>query len=165
MKTGIKELYKRTRSGMALVVVLSFASALLIFCTAYIDQARKKTRFNPMMLTSLQANFLGQGVAQIAALKVKKVPGPIYYAVIASNTSKFTTPYKTYISDSVLNPEFSTPFNARCRTQIYMFPSKMYKQLNFKVAVQVSVSYTYGSETVVDQREIFVVLNGTRRMS
>ncbi|MBF0544233.1 MAG: hypothetical protein HQM08_07365 [Candidatus Riflebacteria bacterium] len=153
------------KSGMALVVVLGFATALLIFCSSYIDQARKKTIFNPKLLTTIQANFLGQGIAEVAALKVKKLPGPLYYAAIASNSIKYLVPYINYIGDTAINPKITTPFNGSCSTQITMFASQMYKQMNFKIDVKVDISYLFGTQLVTDQRIITLILNGTRRLS
>jgi hypothetical protein len=152
---------KNRKDGFALVLVITLVTAMLIFATFYIMQTKFTEPFNANLLTSLQANFLGQGVAQIVALKVKKLSGPLYYAMIAKNKkppkTPFTDPYDQYKGDPLLNPNFTTPFRAVCNTEISMLPSTAYKILNFKVQVAVSVNDFHGRTF---QRTVENVING-----
>ncbi len=130
--------------GFALILVLTLTTSMLIFAGFYITQVRFQAPQNSNYLTLLQANFLGQGVAQIAALKVKKLSGHLYYSIIASQTASNRGPYDNFARDTMLNPNFIAPFSANCRTEIYLLPSTAYKDINFKVQVQVQVADPHG---------------------
>lgn len=78
MKTLMK------RSGMAIAVVLIFASVLLMLGGAYIKTISNVRKINPKMLEQVQADFFGQGISKIALLKFKKYPSDFYHAFILS---------------------------------------------------------------------------------
>lgn len=150
---------KRSNSrGMALVIVLALSTALLVMGISYISQVRQRTAVNPNQLTAIQAEFLGQGIAQIAAFKVKKMTGPFYYAMIAKNASTpFPDPYDVYVGDSCLRGSFPTPFASTYQTTMEMLSSKVYKNLNFRIQVLVQIT---GPNNVVYQRQVEQIYNG-----
>lgn len=149
---------RRQSRGMALVIVLALATGLLVMGISYISQVRQRTAVNPNQLTSIQAEFLGQGIAQIAAFKVKKMTGPFYYAMIAKNApTPYSDPYDVYIGDSCLQGSFSTPFSATFQTTLEMFSSKVYRNLNFRILVLVQLT---GPNNVVYQRQVEQIYNG-----
>ncbi len=149
---------RRHSRGMALVIVLALATALLVMGISYISQVRQRTTVNPNQLTAIQAEFLGQGIAQIAAFKVKKMTGPFYYAMIAKNApTPFTDPYDVYVGDSCLRGAFTTPFASTYQTSMTMFSSKVYKNLNFSIQVLVQVT---GPNNVIYQRQVEQIYNG-----
>jgi len=143
---------------MALVIVLALATGLLIMGISYISQVRQRTAVNPNQLTAIQAEFLGQGIAQIAAFKVKKMTGPFYYAMIARNAATpFSDPYDVYVGDSCIRGAFTTLFNATFQTTMEMFSSKVYRNINFRILVLVNLT---GPNNVVYQRQVEQVYNG-----
>jgi hypothetical protein len=71
-----------TRDGMAIVIVLVFALALLVLGSAYLRSLSQSQPVNPMLLERLQADFFAQGVAQIALFKFKRYPADFYHAFL-----------------------------------------------------------------------------------
>ncbi|NCB47859.1 hypothetical protein EOM81_12710, partial [bacterium] len=74
----------RTRHGMALVIVLTLATAIMVLGVSYLKTIRNQSGRNTIELGAIQADLLAEGITQIAMLKFKEIPGPLYYAYIAS---------------------------------------------------------------------------------
>lgn len=138
--------FGRPRKGFALILVITICFSLLIFASLFINQTRQTTPLNYKFLANIQANFLGQGVAQIIALKVKKLPGPLYYAAIAKNKGIDSTPYDSYTLDPILNPSMATPTNAVCNSSISLLPSTVYERMNFRIKVDITIRNERGEE-------------------
>ena len=148
----------RNSRGMALIIVLALSVALLIMGVSYIAQVRQQTMVNPNQLAAVQAEFLGQGIAQIAAFKVKKLTGPFYYAMVAKNApTPFSNPYDVYVGDSCLRGTLTVPFTSSYQTTLEMFASKVYKTLNFRIRVLMEIT---GSNNFKYQRQVEQIYNG-----
>jgi hypothetical protein len=135
---------RHPKKGMALVLVLALCTSLLVFGGFYIGQIRQQAPLNLPSLAALQAHFLAQGVAQVAALKVQKMPSHLFYAMVARNKGTTTDPATTFQGDTLLSPAFTTPFEAQTQTVIEMNPSSIYKTMNFLVRVTVNVKDMHG---------------------
>ncbi len=93
-----------------LVLVLSFA--LLILGSAYFNQMRGQRPINDKMFERTQADFLAQGLVELASLKFKKRPAEFYYAYKARQAGVNTAPFTTYVNnDTTLNGTFTDSRN------------------------------------------------------
>lgn len=155
--------YMQQRRGIAIVIVLTLATAIMILGVSYLKTIHNQSGRNTIELGAIQADLLAEGITQIAMLKFKEIPGPLYYAYIASVKGKTAEPLKTYHSDKILAGELTTltaPFNAKYRTTYQLLPSKMYQDMNIKIAVVVEVTRP---DKVSYQRNIERTVSGARR--
>lgn len=122
------------RSGMALVVVLVFAMALLILGGTYLQTISQKAPVNPILLEKLQADFFAQGVSQIALLKFKRFPADFYHAYIRHCQGLDSTPFNQFVGSSSsplqsLESPTGTPLGAPTSVTGY---STTYSMVSFK---------------------------------
>ncbi|MFZ2961269.1 MAG: hypothetical protein WA705_30710 [Candidatus Ozemobacteraceae bacterium] len=167
MKMKIGLMNKRSpRQGTALIIALTLSTALLILAGAYITSLRQQGPINPNLLAATQADLLAQGVTQIAILKFKELPAPLYYAGIASRSGYFR-PNDTYCEDAIFNNSIPAPFNAVFRTNYQMLSSQMYKEMNVKIIVTVTVTYGSGKDgkPLTMQKKYEHIINGTRTLT
>ncbi|MEW6708951.1 MAG: hypothetical protein AB1403_03940 [Candidatus Riflebacteria bacterium] len=148
------------RSGMALIIVLTLATGILILGVSYINTIRNQSGRNTIELGAIQADLLAEGMTQIAMLKFKEIPGPLYYAYIAHVKGSTSQPYTVYHSDAILGGKFNSPFPAEFRTTFQLLSSKMYQDMNVKITVEVEVSRPDGEKY---QRLIERTVSGSRR--
>ncbi|GAB4278173.1 MAG: hypothetical protein Kow0029_21360 [Candidatus Rifleibacteriota bacterium] len=148
------------KRGMALIIVLTLATAILILGVSYINTIRNQAGRNTIELGAVQADLLAEGITQIAMLKFKEIPGSLYYAYIANVKGTTTAPFKTYESDAILNGKMTKPFNADYRTSYRLLSSKMYQDMNVKITVVVNVTRPDGRNY---QRIIERTVSGERK--
>jgi len=148
------------KRGMAILIVLVLASAILLMGVSYIRTIQNQGGRNTIELGAIQADLLAEGITQIAMLKFKEIPGPLYYAYIAHVKGKTSEPYDTYHSDTILSGQLASPFNAEFRTTLQLLPSKMDEDMNIRINVAVTVSRPDGLDF---QRNIERTISGARR--
>ncbi len=151
---------KNKKQGMAVVIVLTLATAILILGTAFLKTIRNQGGRNTIELGAIQADLLAEGITQIAMLKFKEIPGPLYYAYVAKVQGQTDEPLKEYHKDQVLAGEFKTPFSANFQTTYQLLPSKMYDDMNIKISVVVKVTRPDGVDY---ERNIERTVSGVRR--
>ena len=151
---------KNSRRGMAVLIVLTLATAILILGTAFLKTIRNQGGRNTIELGAIQADLLAEGVTQIAMLKFKEIPGPLYYAYVAKVQGQTDAPLKEYHKDSVLAGELKNPFAAKFQTTYQLLPSKMYDDMNIKISVVVNVTRPDGVDY---ERNIERTVSGVRR--
>ena len=71
---------RRDARGMALIVVLTIATGLLILGLSYIQNFTQKKPLNPKILEKVQSDYLATGLQKIALLKFKRFPEDFYHA-------------------------------------------------------------------------------------
>ena len=99
-----------TRKGMTLVLVLALCFGLLTMAIAYIRVNKQSRPINTRLSESIQADFIGQGVVNLAVLKFKKRPAEFYYAYKAFNAGINGEPFRVYTaSDTTINGVFTDP--------------------------------------------------------
>lgn len=150
----------QNKSGMALIIVLTLATAIMILGTSFLKTLHYQAGRNTIELGAIQADLLAEGITQIAMLKFKEIPGPLYYAYIASVKGNTPDPLKEYHSDKILADQFKVPFAAEYQTTFQLLPSKMYDDMNIKISVVVEVTRPDG---VSFQRNIERTVSGVRR--
>jgi len=151
---------KRSKRGMAVIIVLTLATAILILGTAFLKTIRNQGGRNAIELGAIQADLLAEGITQIAMLKFKEIPGPLYYAYVAKVQGQTDDPLKEYHKDPVLAGELKTPFSAKFQTTYQLLPSKMYDDMNIKISVVVNVTRPDGIDY---ERNIERTVSGVRR--
>ncbi len=62
------------RSGMAIMVVLSIASILLLLGVAYLKSFSQSTVTGKLQLDQIQSEFFARGIQNIALFKIKRYP-------------------------------------------------------------------------------------------
>jgi len=149
------------REGMALVIVLALSMALLTLGGSYLHTIQNQTPVNPTILAFAQADILAQGIAQIATLKFKELPGPFYYSFIASTkgNAKFLNKFK---QDPILAGAVTDPIEAEFATEYTMYSSQMYDDMNLKIAVAINIKIP-GGKTY--SRLVEHTLNGIRHQN
>lgn len=70
----------RRSRGMALVIVLAIAMALLVMGTSYLNTFSQSRPVNVKLLEKVQADLLATGLQKIALLKFKRFPEDFYHA-------------------------------------------------------------------------------------
>ena len=150
---------KNLRQGMALVVVLALSAAIFILGSAFLTSIRNQGTVNPNMLSIVQADLFGQGMTQIAMLKLKEVPGPLYYASIAKAKGVSATYYTTYISDTMLNQNITSPVSLKATTDYQLLSSQMYNEMNFSIIVLVETTLPNGTKL---NRRVEHIIEGKR---
>ncbi|HNV71812.1 MAG TPA: hypothetical protein PKO06_19060 [Candidatus Ozemobacteraceae bacterium] len=94
------------KRGTALVIVLVFATVLLTFGLFYLRTVSQSVPINPLQLRRIQADFLAEGLANIAMLKYQELPSMFHYSYIAGRIATNGAnigPLNTYLGDSYLN--------------------------------------------------------------
>lgn len=109
---------RNRKSGIAVVIVLVLTTMLLALAGAYIQQSRQSIPINSKLLERVQADFWGQGVAQLALLKFKQLPSEFYYAYnfsVRDSRVAIPDPWSNFLLaplqghiDSPLSLDFST---------------------------------------------------------
>lgn len=93
-------LRSREKRGMALVIVLAFALAMLTLGTAYMRTFSEARPVNAMIMERLQADYFAQGIQRIALLKYKRFVADFYHAYIyrqAGLTGFVPDPYSCFL--------------------------------------------------------------------
>ncbi|HOY67636.1 MAG TPA: hypothetical protein PLP29_12135 [Candidatus Ozemobacteraceae bacterium] len=70
----------RSTRGMALVIVLAIATALLVMGASYLSTFSQSRSVNPKILEKVQADLLATGLQKIALLKFKRFPEDFYHS-------------------------------------------------------------------------------------
>ncbi|NCB38187.1 MAG: hypothetical protein EOM80_05395 [Erysipelotrichia bacterium] len=68
------ELCKKTRTGMALVLVLAISTVLLILGVSYLKTFSNSTQVGKLQLDQVQSEFFARGIQNIALFKIKRYP-------------------------------------------------------------------------------------------
>jgi len=93
-----------SRKGFSLVLVLTFSMLLLALGSAYLKMNTQNKPVNDRVFEHTQADFLAQGIVQLAVLKFKKRPAEFYYAYKARKSAANPGPFNVYVqSDTSLN--------------------------------------------------------------
>ncbi len=71
---------RRSSRGMALVIVLAIATALLVMGSSYLRTFSQSRPVNVKILEKVQADLLATGLQRIALLKFKRFPEDFYHA-------------------------------------------------------------------------------------
>lgn len=136
----------KKRSGMALVIVMGLAAAVLVMADAYLRSFSSQSGQNNIELGAIQADLLAEGITQIAMLKLKELPAPIYYATLCKSLNPgiegADEPLNVYNSDPILQGKLTSAsdgFAAEYRTSFQCLPSKLYENINAKITVQVQL--------------------------
>jgi len=99
---------------MSLIIVLTLSMFLLIFGGAYIKANQQNRPINERHLERIQADFIAQGVIQLAVLKFKKRPAEFYWAYKTMSANLSNAPYAAYVTqDPTLNGTFTAPGGLR----------------------------------------------------
>lgn len=151
-----------SKSGMALVLAMTLTMALLILGSSYLKSISQRSNSNTIELGTIQADLLAEGITQIAMLKLKELPGPLYYAALCKAKGNGTEALKTYNGDSVLNGSIKDEFIAQYSTSFAMLPSKLYEDMNAKITVVLNLSRPDGRAY---ERKIERTVSGARKLS
>lgn len=68
------------KKGMAIVIVLSLSTFLLVLGLSYLKSVSQVSKTNPHRLTQVQSDFFAQGIQKLAVLKFKALPADFYHA-------------------------------------------------------------------------------------
>ncbi len=74
LRTNVKRPAVSPRAGMAIMVVLSIASILLLFGVTYLKTFSQSTVTGKLQLDQIQADFFARGIQNIALFKIKRYP-------------------------------------------------------------------------------------------
>lgn len=151
-----------SKNGMALVLAMTLTMALLILGSSYLKSISQRSNSNTIELGAIQADLLAEGITQIAMLKLKELPGPLYYAALCKAKGNGTEALKTYNGDSVLNGSIKDEFIAQYSTSFAMLPSKLYEDMNAKITVVLNLSRPDGRAY---ERKIERTVSGARKLS
>ncbi|HAE40891.1 MAG TPA: hypothetical protein DCG57_19990 [Candidatus Riflebacteria bacterium] len=152
------------KSGMALVIVLVMSMFLLVIAVSYIRGNAQNRPINERHFERAQADFLGQGVVQFAAMKFKKRPAEFYYAYRAMRAGLGDAAMRAYLNDdTTLNGEFTDQVNQRYEysTQMQLITNKLYETDGIRI--QVTVNQLSETGTVVLTRVQEHVIEAIRR--
>jgi len=126
--------------GMALIIVLVLSMFLLIVAISYIRDNSQNRPINERHFERAQADFLGQGIVQLAAMKFKKRPAEFYYAYRAMRAGLGDAAMRSYLNnDTTLNGEFNDSVNQRYRfaTQMQLITNQLYQTDGIRIVVTV----------------------------
>lgn len=164
---------RRSRRGMALVVVLVLSLALLVLGGAYMKTVSQTTVVNPLQLKKLQADFLAQGISEIALLKFKKFPADFYHAYVANlcGPPASTAPYIVF-REQGSGPTANTPLrNLQYNGKSIGDPIKVldytvdYRMISYKGydkdGLQINVSVTLDGEGLASATSLTFVSSFT----
>lgn len=148
--------------GIAIVVVLVLAMALLIFGVTYTKTISQVTPVNPHLLLNSQLDILGEGIGNIALLKFKELPSDFYYAYYKGRVASLPrdlAPLNTFESDTHLRgnfPDLNKPSqNASYTASYQVLSQKKYDTDTLVISVSVQIADT--------TREIKKTINTARR--
>ncbi|MBU1107525.1 MAG: hypothetical protein KKB51_12720 [Candidatus Riflebacteria bacterium] len=131
---------KNRKSGMAIIIVLVMATALLTLAGSYIQSSRNAGPTNDRILERVQADFWGHGIAQLALLKFKQLPSEFYYAYNFSVRDKRVTipdPWGVYLQ-SPLQGNIAAPIDLNYSTNCRVLGQTRYKvdSIEFEVILE-----------------------------
>ncbi|OGK09026.1 MAG: hypothetical protein A2W80_06760 [Candidatus Riflebacteria bacterium GWC2_50_8] len=152
------------RSGMALIIVLTMSMFLLVIAVSYIRGNAQSRPINERHFERAQADFLGQGVVQFAAMKFKKRPAEFYYAYRAMRAGLGDAALRAYLNDdTTLNNEFVDQEGQRYEyfTQMQLITNKLYETDGIRI--QVTVNQLSDTGTIVLTRVQEHVIEAKRR--
>ncbi|PKL47884.1 MAG: hypothetical protein CVV42_11340 [Candidatus Riflebacteria bacterium HGW-Riflebacteria-2] len=130
----------KKNQGMALIIVLVLSMFLLIVAVSYIRDNSQSRPINERHFERAQADFLGQGIVQLAAMKFKKRPAEFYYAYRAMRAGLGDMAMISYLNhDNTLNGEFVDQVNQRYRfsTQMQLMTNQLYQTDGIRIIVTV----------------------------
>lgn len=130
----------KKNKGMALIIVLVLSMFLLIVAISYIRDNSQNRPINERHFERAQADFLGQGIVQLAAMKFKKRPAEFYYAYRAMRAGLGDAAMRSYLNnDTTLNGEFTDRANQRYRfaTQMQLITNQLYQTDGIRIVVTV----------------------------
>lgn len=152
------------RSGMALIIVLTMSMFLLVIAVSYIRGNAQSRPINERHFERAQADFLGQGVVQLAAMKFKKRPAEFYYAYRAMRAGLGDAALRVYLNDDpTLNGEFVDQEGQRYEyfTQMQLITNKLYETDGIRI--QVTVNQLSDTGAIVLSRAQEHVIEAKRR--
>ena len=126
---------------MALVIVLMLSVFLLVLGISYIHTNSYNRPINERLFERSQADFLGQGIVQLAAMKFKKRPAEFYYAYRAMRANLGNAAMRAYLdTDTTLNGSFDDFAGRRYvySTQMQLVTNKVYQTDGIKITVTVT---------------------------
>jgi len=128
------------KKGIAIVIVLVFATALLGLAGIYVRSSREATPINSKILERVQLDFIGQGITQLALLKFKQLPSEFYYAYNFSVRDKRVAnvdPCAKYL-EGPLKGERDEPFKLSYSTKCRVLGQTKYKvdSIEFEVIIE-----------------------------
>jgi len=98
---------RTVRSGMALVIVLTITSLLLISALYVWNTVRTDMSQNLVAIPRIQAQYLAKGAIQLALLKARRLPTQLYDAAfyaVGKNPSYVHSRGYAHLSDNPANP-------------------------------------------------------------
>jgi hypothetical protein len=125
---------------MALIIVLTMSMFLLVIAISYIRDNAQNRPINERHFERAQADFLGQGIVQLAAMKFKKRPAEFYYAYRAMRAGLGDAGMQAYLqNDATLNGEFVDQVNRRYvyRTEMQLITNQLYQTDGIRILVTV----------------------------
>jgi len=151
----------RNSRGIAIVLVLALAMALLIFGVTYMKSISQSTVVNPDLLLRAQIDILGEGIANIALLKFKELPSDFYYSYYKGRVADTTLigPINTFEGDALLSGEI-TNFNGTTDTASFTTRYQVLSQKKYDTDTLV-VTVTLGFRGMT--REIRKTINTARK--
>lgn len=132
--------FLHAKKGMALVIVLTMSLFLLVLAGSYIRENSYSRPINERHFERAQADFLGQGIVQLAAMKFKKRPAEFYYAYRAMRAGLGDASLRAYLNeDTTLNGIFSDQHNSRYQfsTQMQLITNQRYQTDGIRIIVTV----------------------------
>lgn len=155
----------RNRKGMTIPLVLVLSFALLVLGGAYFNMMRGQKPVNEKVFERSQADFLAQGLVELAALKFKKRPAEFYYAYRARQAGVNSGPFTNYVPwDPTLNGTFSDS-----KGQVYdyatdweLVTNKAFEVDGIRVTVTVTQRSPIGAIEIV--RTLSHTIQANRRM-
>lgn len=128
------------KRGMALIIVLAMSMFLLIIAVSYIRGNSYNRPVNERHFERAQADFLGQGIVQLAAMKFKKRPAEFYYAYRSMRAGLGDAAMRVYLDDdTTLNGDFVDQVNHTYRfsTQMQLITNQLYQTDGIRILVTV----------------------------
>ena len=146
----------QNRKGMALIIVLAMSMFLLVLAISYIRDNSQNRPINERHFERAQADFLGQGVVQLAAMKFKKRPAEFYYAYRAMRAGLGDAALRSYLqNDMTLNGEFVDQGNNRYvySTQMQLITNQLYQTDGIRILVTVDQVSDAGATVLTRTQE------------
>lgn len=152
------------KSGMALILVLSFSTFLLIMAISYTQTNLHNRPINERHFERAQADFIGQGIVQLAAMKFKKRPAEFYFAWRAMRAGVNAQPLENYLTnDSTLNGTFTDHKGNRYRfnTRMQLITNQVFDTDAIRIVV--TIEQINDSDVVLLTRVQEHVIEAVRR--
>ncbi|MFZ2957312.1 MAG: hypothetical protein WA705_10520 [Candidatus Ozemobacteraceae bacterium] len=140
-----RSLKERSKAGIALAVVLGFSTTLLVMGMIFLQTNRHSRPVNERIYERTQADFLAQGLVELATLKFKKRPAEFYWAYKIFPTND--APFKDYqTNDPTLNGTFTDAKgnNHAFTTQWELVTDKLYDYDGIQITVNVTTTTVDG---------------------